>query len=72
MAKENKASKRDLAGAFKVILRIVRDTRPIAFWLLLAVVISLLSVALSTVAPELLGALTDRIYNFINFNNKQQ
>ena len=51
-----------------MILRIVRDTRPIAFWLLLAVVISLLSVALSTVAPELLGALTDRIYNFINLS----
>lgn len=64
--KRNKKTKRDVRGAFKIILRIIRDTRPIAAWLGLAVVISLLSVALSMIAPKLLGVLTDSIYDRIN------
>ena len=65
MAKE-KREKRDIRGAFAVIMRIVKDTRPIAPWLAFAVVLSLAAVALSTVTPELLGSLTDRIYNLVN------
>lgn len=61
-----KVKNKERRAALSVILRIVKDTRPIALWLLLAVVISLLSVALSTVAPDLLGSLTDRIYNAVN------
>ncbi len=61
-----KVKKKEQAGALSVILRIVKDTRPIALWLLFAVIISLISVVLSTVAPDLLGSLTDRIYNAVN------
>ena len=58
----------DLLGAMRVILRIVRDTRPIAHWLLLAVIICILSVFASIAAPELIGLLTDSIYDRINLD----
>lgn len=51
-----------LRESMRVIGRIVKDTRPIAGWLLIAVIVSLLSVGLSMVAPDLLGRLTDAIY----------
>ena len=66
MAKE-KREKRDLKGALAVTRRIVKDARPIAGWLILAALLSLAAVALSTVTPELLGSLTDKIYNLVNF-----
>ena len=52
-------------GAWRVILRVIKDTKPIALWLLLAVLISLAAVGLSVVAPELLGSLTDTVYERI-------
>ncbi len=48
----------------KTILRILKDTRPIAGWLVLGAFISLVSVALSLVTPEILRALSDRLYNY--------
>ena len=65
--KKNKKNNRKKNGlglreSMRVIGRIVKDTRPIAGWLLLAVIVSLLSVGLSMVAPDLLGRLTDAIY----------
>ncbi len=48
----------------KTILRILKDTRPIAGWLVLGALISLVSVALSLVTPEILRALSDRLYNY--------
>jgi ATP-binding cassette subfamily B protein len=48
----------------KVILRILKDTKPIAGWLVLGAVVSLVSVALSLVTPEILRMLSDRLYNY--------
>lgn len=44
--------------------------RPIAHWLLLAVAVSIGSVLLSMMAPELLGELTDAIYERVNSGTK--
>lgn len=46
-----------------VILRIVKDAGPIAHWLIFATVFSVFSALLSMTAPELIGALTNRIYD---------
>ncbi len=62
MKKINK--KQDGMSSSKVILRIVKDTRVIGGWLILASFISLISILLSMLAPELVGSLTDRIYLF--------
>ena len=48
----------------KVVLRILKDTKPIAGWLVLGAFISLISVALSLVTPEILSALSDRLYDY--------
>ncbi len=48
----------------KIVLRILRDTKPIAGWLVLGAFISLISVALSLATPEILRALSDRLYNY--------
>lgn len=58
--------KHDLKGAFKVVIRLIKDMKGISGWLITAIVISLLSVCLAMVAPSLLGNLTDRVYNLIN------
>lgn len=63
MKKNKKKGELGFRESMRVIGRIVKDTRPIAWWLFLAVIISLVSVWLSMVAPELLGTLTDRIYD---------
>lgn len=63
MKKNKKKGELGFRESIRVIGRIVKDTRPIAWWLFLAVIISLVSVWLSMVAPELLGTLTDRIYD---------
>ncbi len=44
--------------------RIVFEAKPIRGWLLLCIVISIFSVALTLVGPELLGRQTDVIYEF--------
>ena len=58
-------SKSKLDRAYKVIFRIIKDTRPILPWLIVAAIISFLSIALSMVAPELIGQITDDIYAYI-------
>lgn len=58
--------KHDYLGAIKVIFRLIKDMKPIAWWLILAMVVTLLSVGLSMVTPDLLGKLTDGVYNLIN------
>lgn len=60
------SKKPDYRGAIKVILRLIKDMKPIVWWLISAMVITLISVGLSLASPNLLGRLTDRIYNFIN------
>ena len=52
------------ASSAKVVFRILKDTKPIAGWLVLGAFISLVSVALSLVTPEILRALSDRLYNY--------
>lgn len=48
----------------RTVLRILKDTKPIAGWLVLGAFVSLVSVALSLVTPEILRALSDRLYNY--------
>lgn len=47
-----------------VARRILKDTRPIAPWLVLCACISLLSVGLGLLSPKMLSDLCDRIYAF--------
>ncbi len=54
----------NLNSALRVILRIIADTRPIMPGLIVAALISLISIALSMLAPEMIGDLTDVIYDF--------
>ncbi|MDO4564540.1 MAG: ABC transporter ATP-binding protein [Clostridia bacterium] len=44
--------------------RILSDARPIAGWLAVGALISLLTVALSLIGPEILGRVTDLIYDY--------
>ena len=46
-----------------VILRILRDAAPISHWLILATVLSIFSAILAMIAPELIGSLTNSIYD---------
>lgn len=46
------------------ILRILRDTKPIAGWLVLSAIISLVSVALALVTPRILSTISDRLYAY--------
>lgn len=57
--------KETLTDALKVIGRIVRDTRPIMPSLIFAAAVSLVSIILSMLAPELIGILTDGIYDYV-------
>lgn len=63
--KRGNTKSRSLDRAYKVIFRIIKDTRPILPWLILTAFISLLSIGLSMVAPELIGELTDTIYAYV-------
>lgn len=56
---------KDVKGTFAVIFRIVKDTRQIAPMLFLAVLVTLLGVGASLIAPEVLASLTDSIYDRI-------
>lgn len=51
---------------YKILLRLLKDSRVIAPWLVLCAFVSLCSVGLELVAPELLSLLTDNIYDFWN------
>lgn len=63
--KRGNTKSRSLDRAYKVIFRIIKDTRPILPWLILTAIISLLSIGLSMAAPELIGELTDTIYAYV-------
>lgn len=62
---KSKKKREEFTSSLKVIGRIIKDTRPILPSLVLAAVISLLSIILSMLAPELIGTLTDGIYDFV-------
>lgn len=66
MKDKKKKQKTDYRGALKVIVRLIKDMKPIAWWLITAMVVTLLSVLLSMASPNLLGRLTDRVYNLVN------
>lgn len=51
-------------SAWRTAKRLVRDFKPIAWALVLAVVLSVGSVLLSVIAPRLVNQMTDIIYNF--------
>ena len=48
----------------KIMLRLVNFARPIAAWLLLAAVLDVLAVISAVIAPDLLGELTQTLYDF--------
>ncbi len=47
-----------------MVLRLVREAGPIAGWLALGAVLDILAVSCSVAAPEVLGDLVDRLYDF--------
>lgn len=47
-----------------VLLRLLKDTKPIAGWLCLAALISIASITLGLAAPDLLGDITNILYDF--------
>ena len=53
-------------GSAAVIARIVKDSSGILHWLLLATALSIGSAFLAMKAPEILGNLTNQIYDFID------
>lgn len=53
-------------SAAKVILRIMKDSLGILHWLALATVLSIGSAYLAMTAPEILGNLTNQIYDFLD------
>ncbi len=67
-----KAKKKSVAikDGFRTIGRILKDTRPIIHWLIVAAVISLISILLAMAAPELLGELSTDIYNLVTYGEK--
>jgi len=67
MKSNKRKNKNDLRDAFSVIGRILKDTRPIMPSLILAAVISLASIVLSMFAPELIGILTNDIYDYVTY-----
>ncbi len=64
MRKKGKIADVRKKSAFYVIIRIIKDTRPIVCWMLLAMALSVASIILSMLAPELIGRLTDSIYEY--------
>ncbi len=62
MIKNNKKEKASLKESFSVIKRIIKDTRPILPELIIAAIVSLISIILAIRAPELVGELSDLIY----------
>lgn len=64
----SKNESKQAKSAWQVVLRLVKDMKPIFWWLLLATAVSLASVILNVFAPDLLGRLTDAVYNLIHDN----
>lgn len=63
--KDKQKSKAEFKSGLNTIKRILKDTKPIFPWLLLSAFISLISVGLAMAAPELVGDLTNKIYDYI-------
>ena len=61
-----KNTKRNGFSSIKVILRILKDSLGIGHWLLLATVLSIGSAYLAMTAPEILGNMTNQIYDFLD------
>ena len=53
-------------SSVKVIMRIMKDSLGIIHWLLLATVLSIASAYLAMIAPEILGNLTNQIYDLLD------
>lgn len=51
------------------ILRMIKDTKPIAGWLIVASLISIAAIILGLAAPSLLGDITNILYDFWRGNN---
>ncbi|MBP3314455.1 MAG: ABC transporter ATP-binding protein [Clostridia bacterium] len=66
--KRNKktASQTHRLSTAQVVLRITRDSMSIAHWLALATLLSIGSAYLAMTAPEILGSLTNQIYDLID------
>lgn len=62
----SKKQKNEGLGSARVILRIMKDSMGILHWLLLATVLSIASAYLAMKAPEILGNLTNQIYDFLD------
>ena len=58
--------KKNSISSLKVIARILKDSLGIIHWLLLATVLSIGSAYLAMTAPEVLGNLTNQIYELID------
>jgi len=65
MRMKNKTEAKGLSSA-RVIARIVKDSFGIIHWLLLATALSIVSAYLAMKAPEILGDLTDQIYDLLD------
>lgn len=65
MKKNNQKNKKSKSSA-KVLLHIVKDSSSIYGWLLLATLLSIGSAFTSMSAPEILGDLTDSIYDLLH------
>ena len=63
--KNNNLKSKELSSA-KVIRRIAKDSRGILHWLLLATVLSIVSAYLAMTAPDILGSLTNQIYDLLD------
>ncbi len=63
--KKSTAEKPQLTST-RVILRIMKDSLSISHWLALATILSIGSAYLAMAAPEILGSLTNRIYELID------
>lgn len=57
-------SEKKPSGSVKTLLRILKDTKVIRGYLLSCALISLVSVSMALLGPELLGKLTDVIYDY--------
>ena len=64
---KNKSNKNRLSSA-RVIFRIMKDSLSIIHWLLLATALSIGSAYLALRAPEILGNLTDQIYDYFDLD----
>ncbi|MBR2158997.1 MAG: ABC transporter ATP-binding protein [Campylobacter sp.] len=62
----SKKQKNKGLGSARVVLRIMKDSMGILHWLLLATVLSIASAYLAMKAPEILGNLTNQIYDFLD------